>query len=68
VLFVVLARQRRGDVHEFHADDLQAATLEAGDDLPDEAALDGVGLCEDEGPLQVTSFLILWVRWAASAA
>ena len=36
-------------VAQLEGDDREALALEAADDLADEAALDGVGLAEDEG-------------------
>ena len=37
------------DAHQLERDEVQAATLEAPDHLADEAALDAVGLDQDEG-------------------
>ena len=37
------------DVDELEPDDLEAALLVAGEDAPDQLALDAVGLDEDEG-------------------
>ena len=37
------------DLDQLQADELQATLLEAGQDPPDEQALDAVGLDEDEG-------------------
>ena len=44
----------------FMRGDLQALALEAGDDLAGEAALERVGLHEDQGAVQV--FLHAWGR------
>ena len=48
MFFVVLLRERRAHAHEFQAGNAQAAPLEAGDDLTDEATLKGIRLCQDE--------------------
>jgi len=48
VVLVVLRGQFRRDLHELGAHDLQALFFEAADDAAHEAALDGVGLEDDE--------------------
>lgn len=54
---VVFGGEFFGDHHEFHADDLDALFLEAGDDFADEGALDGVGFEDDEGAFHDLPFL-----------
>ena len=49
VLVVVAAGEVGVDGAQLERDDREALALEAADDLADEAALDGVGLAEDEG-------------------
>ena len=46
---VVLGGEFFGDHHDFHAGDLQAFFFEAGEDFADEAALQRIGLEDDEG-------------------
>src|SRR5579884_2619288 len=55
-------RQRAVDVHHPQSADLEAAPLEPTDDFPDEAALDPIGLHDDECLLQVVPFGVLWTR------
>ena len=49
MLVVVAAGEVGVDGAELHRHDREALALEAADDLADEAALDRVGLAEDEG-------------------
>ena len=49
VLLVVPARELLVDLAQLERDDREPLALEATDDLADEAALDGIGLAEDEG-------------------
>ena len=49
VLGVVGLGRRLVDRAQLGGDQAQALALEPGDDLPGEAALDGVGLADDEG-------------------
>ena len=51
VLGVVLLGQRLVDGAQLGGDEREALALEAADDLADQAALDGVGLAHDEGPV-----------------
>ena len=51
VLGVVTLRGRLVELAQLERDDLQALALDPIDDFADEAALDGVGLAEDEGAL-----------------
>ena len=57
MLLVVLGRELGRDLHQLHAGDLEALLLEAAEDVADEAALDGVGLEQDQSAIHGQ-----WVR------
>ena len=58
---VVPLGERPIDVDQLQPDELQAALLEAGEDPPDEQALDAVGLDQDEGAFVHVSS---WMGWS----
>jgi hypothetical protein len=49
MLLVVAFEGGAVEVAQFEGHDAQALALEAGEDLTDEASLDGIGLQDDEG-------------------
>ena len=55
---VVLFRQRPADLQQLHADDFQAAALEAFDDLPRQAALHRIRFHDNQCAFQELAFLV----------